>query len=161
MLTFSERTGGELCPLLMIFAISLDPDQVRQNRTRSGSKLFDTLVLFLKEFFEKKIIKKWPVVDNKSMKKYHAALKAKNLQFRLIVSCGIPIYSGAFGALRMSVSQSMSHTCSDFLHYYSITVIIIKTNSSWIILIYVPAEESTAQKNLENSNFDFSFRHTL
>ena len=28
--------------------------------------------------------------------------------------CGIPLYSGAFRALRMSVSQSMSNTCSDF-----------------------------------------------
>ena len=39
--------------VIIIFAYSLDPDQARQN-----AKLFDSLRVFLKEFFERVILKK-------------------------------------------------------------------------------------------------------
>ena len=42
----SFNACGDFCRLLIAFANSLDPDQDR---------LFDTLIVFLKEFFEKKI----------------------------------------------------------------------------------------------------------
>ena len=41
-------------PLLITFANSLDPDQARQNVGPDlDRKQFDTLIVFLKEFFEK------------------------------------------------------------------------------------------------------------
>ena len=43
------------CRLLITFTNSLDPDQAR---ACSGSKLFETLIVFLKEFFEKVDFKK-------------------------------------------------------------------------------------------------------
>ena len=41
-----------LIVLLITFAKSMDPDQDHLN-VGSGSKVFDTLMVFLKEFFEK------------------------------------------------------------------------------------------------------------
>ena len=49
----SFPASGDFCHLLIIFANSLDPDQARKDHARSGSKLFDTLKGFLKDFFEK------------------------------------------------------------------------------------------------------------
>ena len=46
----------DFCRLLITFANILDPDQDRQNG--SGSKPFDNLMLFLKDFFKKLILKK-------------------------------------------------------------------------------------------------------
>ena len=47
-----------MCRLLITFANSLDQDQDRQNvgPDLDRSKLFDTLMVFLKEFFRKKLI---------------------------------------------------------------------------------------------------------
>ena len=46
--------------LLITFANTLDPDRHRQNifPVRSGSKLFDALIVFLKEFLKKLQLKK-------------------------------------------------------------------------------------------------------
>ena len=47
--------SGKFCHLLITFANSLDPDQTQHSvGAWSGSKVFGTLVLFLKEYFEKK-----------------------------------------------------------------------------------------------------------
>ena len=45
--------------LLISFANSLQPDQARQNigPDKYGSKLFDTLMVILKEFFQRVILK--------------------------------------------------------------------------------------------------------
>ena len=51
-----------ICPLLIFFTNSLDPDQARQSRAWFGSRLFDTLVVILKYFFEKKNLKKSPKI---------------------------------------------------------------------------------------------------
>ena len=50
----SFSASGHFCRLLITFSNSLDPDHAR-----SGSKLFDTLMIFLKDCFEKvNILKK-------------------------------------------------------------------------------------------------------
>ena len=49
--------------LLISFANSLNQDQARQNQ--SGSKLFDTVVVFLKDFSEKVNSKKNPQMAKK------------------------------------------------------------------------------------------------
>ena len=54
----SFPTSGDFCCLLITFANSLDPDRAWQNITWSGSKLFDTLVVFLKDFLKKNMLKK-------------------------------------------------------------------------------------------------------
>ena len=46
--------SGNFCRLLITFANSLDPEQIRQNVGPDlDPKLFDTRIVFLKEFFEK------------------------------------------------------------------------------------------------------------
>ena len=57
--------SSKFCYLLMIFANSLDPDQAGQ----SGSMLFDTPMLFPKEYFEKKNVEN---ERQKNMKNYPA-----------------------------------------------------------------------------------------
>ena len=53
--------------LLITFANNLDPDQARQNvGARSGSKLFDSPMVFLKEFFEKNDFEKKSAADKKA-----------------------------------------------------------------------------------------------
>ena len=42
-----------MCRPLMTLANSLDPDQANLTSGRTGSKLFDILLIFLKEFFQK------------------------------------------------------------------------------------------------------------
>ena len=50
----SFPTRGDICRWLITFANILDSDQARLKRwALSGSKLFDTLMLFLKDFFGK------------------------------------------------------------------------------------------------------------
>ena len=62
------------------FANSLDPDQARQKgRARSGSKLPDTLLVFLNQYFEKMILKKKSADD-----KIHAG-KELRLNFRFVL----------------------------------------------------------------------------
>ena len=52
--TNSFLASSNFCRQLITFTNSLDPDQNEQNVfQRSGSKLFDTLIAVLKEFFEK------------------------------------------------------------------------------------------------------------
>ena len=52
--TNSFLASSNFCRQLITFTNSLDPDQNEQNVfQRSGSKLFDTLIVVLKEFFEK------------------------------------------------------------------------------------------------------------
>ena len=46
------------CRLLIAFANSLDPDQAQQMPYLIWIKLFDTLMVFLKESFKKLILKK-------------------------------------------------------------------------------------------------------
>ena len=53
----SFPASGDFCRLLITFANSLNPDQARQDG-RSESKLFDTLMVFLKDFLKKLITKK-------------------------------------------------------------------------------------------------------
>ena len=49
----SFPTSGDLYCLAITFADSLNPDQARQIcRAWSGSKLLDTLIVLLNEFFE-------------------------------------------------------------------------------------------------------------
>ena len=64
------------CRFLMTFANSLDPDQ-----DRSGSKLFDILVVLLKDFFEKgnfgKVCRR-----QKSMKNCPECIYNMYIQFR-------------------------------------------------------------------------------
>ena len=43
----------DFCRVLITFANSLDPEQDQNMSVRSGPKLFDTLIMFLKEFSEK------------------------------------------------------------------------------------------------------------
>ena len=52
--------------VLITFANSLDPDQ-----DGHGSKLFDTMIVFLKEFFGEKNLEKKLADNNKSMKTSH------------------------------------------------------------------------------------------
>ena len=49
------------------------------NRARSGSKLFDTLIVFLKELFEKKIIKKKPSSRQQKILHDYPAMALKRL----------------------------------------------------------------------------------
>ena len=64
--------------VLITFANSLDPDQDRQN----VGKPFDTLIVFLKEIFEKKSVSfEKKSADNKNMKSYQAC---KELIFNVI-----------------------------------------------------------------------------
>ena len=56
---------------VFIFSNSLDPDQA-QLGARSGSKLFDTLMAFLKEFYEKVYFEK-----NQQTTKRHAKLPSR------------------------------------------------------------------------------------
>ena len=50
----SLSARGEFFRLLIIFANSFDPDQARQNFGPDlGPRMFDTLIVFLKEFLEK------------------------------------------------------------------------------------------------------------
>ena len=53
----SFPASGDFCRLLITFANSLNPDKARQNG-RSESKLFDTLMVFLKDFLKKVNYKK-------------------------------------------------------------------------------------------------------
>ena len=53
----SFLASGNFCRLLITFANILDPDQAQQ-WAWSGSKMFDILMVFLKDFFEKKKKKK-------------------------------------------------------------------------------------------------------
>ena len=68
--------SGNFCRLLITFANSLDPDQARQNVEPDldpKSKLFDTLMVFLKDFFKKKLILKKRIHRRqKSMQNYPA-----------------------------------------------------------------------------------------
>ena len=51
----SFPASGNFCHLLITFANSLDPDQAKQNVWPDLDPLFDTLMIFLKEFFSKLI----------------------------------------------------------------------------------------------------------
>ena len=70
----SYIASGDFCRLLITFATILSPDQDRQNINPDISKLFDTgfdtLIVFLKEYFEEVNFD-----DNKSIKKYHQSVK--------------------------------------------------------------------------------------
>ena len=58
----SFPTSDDFCRLVITFANSLDPDQAPS----SGSKLFDTLKVFLKVFFFEKVnLKKKKSTDDK------------------------------------------------------------------------------------------------
>ena len=85
-LTF--RCSSEICRLTLIIANSLDTDQAWQNiRPRSGltkrwiwsgSKLFDTLIVFLKDFFyksadDRKIMKNNPASEELNEKHFHCS----------------------------------------------------------------------------------------
>ena len=68
----SFLAGGEFCCLLITFANSLDPDQDRLN---VGPDLVPnglTLIMVLKEFFEKVNFQKKSADNNKGMKNYPA-----------------------------------------------------------------------------------------
>ena len=67
----SFLASGNFCRLLTTFADSLDPYQ--ECRSWSGSKLFDTLILFLKEFFEKVNFEKSQQMTLKAWKITHHA----------------------------------------------------------------------------------------
>ena len=57
------------CHLLIPFANSLDPDQDQHpSQSFSASKPFDTLIVFLTEFFQKSNFEKKSTNDYKSMK---------------------------------------------------------------------------------------------
>ena len=74
----SFPTSGDFCHLLITFANSLDPDQAwKKCRAWSGSKLFDTLMVFLTDFFEKVNFKKI-YRRQKSMQNYPACKVLKN-----------------------------------------------------------------------------------
>ena len=80
----SFLASGDFSHLLINFANSLDPDQDRprtgptESRSWSGSKLFDTLIVFLKEFFEKDHFEK-KSADDKSLKNYPACNELREL----------------------------------------------------------------------------------
>ena len=63
-------TCGDFRRLLIIYANSLDPDQAQQNVGPNLDQLFDTLMVFLKDFFEK--VKKIIHRRQKSMQNYPA-----------------------------------------------------------------------------------------
>ena len=67
---------GDFCRLLITFANSLDPDQAQQCRVWSGSKLFDTLMVFLKDFL-KKLIQRKKNHRQKSIQNYPACKELK------------------------------------------------------------------------------------
>ena len=50
--------SSKFCRLLIIFTNSLDPDRDSECQSRPGSKPFDTLIVVLKEFFEKVNVEK-------------------------------------------------------------------------------------------------------
>ena len=55
------------CPLMIVFANRLDPDQDPQNFCPDQDpNPFDTLIVFLKLFFEKVNFEKKPADDNKA-----------------------------------------------------------------------------------------------
>ena len=57
MKLYSLPASDKFCFVLIAFANSLDPDQDQHFRWFwSGSKPFDTLIVFLKEYFEKRNI---------------------------------------------------------------------------------------------------------
>ena len=73
---------------------SLDPDQDRQNlQSRSGSKQFDTLIVFLKDIFFKKVhFEKKSADDNKKHEKIPRMQRVKNLtdeNYQTLMPCGI------------------------------------------------------------------------
>ena len=70
LLSISLPASDEFCRLLMIFANSLDPDQAR-----SESKLSDTLMLSLKEYFEKSNDEKYLQKSEKNNEKKYPACK--------------------------------------------------------------------------------------
>ena len=61
------------CCLLKTFANSLDSDQA--GRFLSGSKLFDTLIVFLKDIFEKLNFEEKKSADNRKACKIFPACK--------------------------------------------------------------------------------------
>ena len=65
----SFPASGNFCHLLLTFASSLDPDQAQQNVGPDlDPNLFDTLMVFLKDFFEKVNLKKNPQMTKKACK---------------------------------------------------------------------------------------------
>ena len=61
----SLPASGKFRRLLMIFANRLDLDQAPPKcRARSGFKAFDTLIMFLKVFFEKSWIQREKIMRN-------------------------------------------------------------------------------------------------
>ena len=64
----SFPASSDLCRLLITFANSLDPDQARQNVRPDLDPNCLTLMVFLKEFFEKVILKKNPQPTKKHVK---------------------------------------------------------------------------------------------
>ena len=55
-------------PLTLCLQVSSADNLGKQFGPRSGSKLFDTLMVFLKEFFQKLILKKNPAENKKTWK---------------------------------------------------------------------------------------------
>ena len=69
MVTSLFSSQGRLFCLLITFANSLFPDEYRQNVGLDlDTARFDTLVVFLKDAFEKVILKKKSADDNESIK---------------------------------------------------------------------------------------------
>ena len=73
----SSLANGNFCRLLITFANSLDPDQARQNVGPDLDPNCLTLMVFLKDFFEKKSKKKKNLDDKKKKKKKK---KKRNMQ---------------------------------------------------------------------------------
>ena len=69
----SFLASGDFCHLLITFANSLQPDQDLQNVVPDLDQncLIDTLIVFLKDFFEKFNFEK-SADENESMKNYQA-----------------------------------------------------------------------------------------
>ena len=61
-------TSSDFCHLLITFANSLDPDLVQQNVGSDLNPNSLTLIVFLKELFEKVNFEKKSAEDNNSMK---------------------------------------------------------------------------------------------
>ena len=66
--------SSNCCHLLITFENSLESDQDRQTVNPAlDPNSFTTLIMFLKDFFEKKVNLKNSADDNKSMKNYPAS----------------------------------------------------------------------------------------
>ena len=107
-------TSGDFCHLLITFANSLDSDQARSPTKRlawSGSKLFHTLMIFLKEFFEKVNLKK----KKKSTGDKQACKNTQHAKSCGLIGWRVIFYLLGFGSPKKSVIIKKTNVWLDMI----------------------------------------------